>query len=282
MRVPILVVALLCPIAIATTWWLGTRTKDFMTPPPGLVLPVIPPTIEPPPVPHQPTPLADDQPVTLDTFADQAAMGPSHLIQLAHGLEEAKFNHLAWLAWERVLDSTSASPQEITQARNAIRRLRSTSSSETIQFPPHPLSITLQAGTARKHVTAIQPLLEQTARQIESASSGILRVRALVTGGSDPTQPDTHGPVAIWISGSDSGSRSSEVLSFTLQPNIPAQQRIESATSELLRNLVARSLTPPPPPPNDMPFPEELADHFTRRAWFSIGSYLNLPVEENP
>jgi hypothetical protein len=283
MRVPTPIVALLCPIAIGITWWLGTRDKDFLTPPPGLVIPDVTPTVVPTPPPKETTtPQKDEPPVTLDTFADQAAMGPAHLIQLANGLEEAKFHHLAWLAWERVLDATSASAAETTQARTAIRRLRTLPGDDRVEFPTSPLPITLQAGTARKHVAAIQPLLEETARQLETASSGILRVRALVTGGSNPTQPTTQSPVAIWISGPDTGSRSSEVLSFTLRPGLDAKERIHSSTSELLRSLIARSLTPPPPAPKDMPFPEELAECITRRAWLTIGTHLNLPIEENP
>jgi hypothetical protein len=282
MRVPLPIVALLCVASLGITWWLGTRTRDFLTPPPGLVIPDIPQTIESPAQPEKPSPKKEEPPVTLDTFADQAAMGPAHLSQLAKGLEDAKFHHLAWLAWERIIDATTASAEETTQARTAIRRLRSQPTDARVQLPDSPLPITLQAGTARKHVAAIQPLLEETARHLEAASSGILRVRAVVTGGSDPTQPTTQGPVAIWISGPDSGSRSSEVLSFTLRPGLNAKEKIESSTSELLRSLIARSLTPPPAAPKDTNFPDELADCITRRAWLAVGTLLNLPVEEDP
>lgn len=282
MRVPIPIAALLCLIALGSTWWLGTRNKDYLTPPPHLVLPNITPALEPTPQREKPSSDKVEPAVTLDTFADQAAMGPAHLIQLAQGLEEAKFHHLAWLAWERILDATSASPEESSQARAAIRRLRSLPSDDRVQLPPQPLSITLQAGTARKYVAAIQPLIEETAQQVEAASAGILRVRAVVTGGTDPAQPGSQSPVAIWISGPDSGSRSSEVLSFTLRPGINAKEKIENSTSELLRSLIARTLSPPPASQQDTTFPDELAENITRRAWLSVGSLLNLPVEENP
>ena len=281
MRVPKYLVILLCPLAIGLTWWLGTRDKDFLTPPPGIAIPEIPQTTETPASSPSKPAAKEEAPVTLDTFADQAAMGSAHLIQLAQSLENAKFHHLAWLAWERVLDATSASPADISQARSAIRRLRALPMESTVQFPATPFPITLQAGTARKHVDSLRPALEETARQLEAASCGILRVRTVITGGENPANGSLS-PVALWITGPDSGSRSSEVLSFTLQPGTDPKKQIESSVSELLRPLIARSLAPPPPCPADTPFPDQLTDSITRRAWLSLGTLLNSPIEENP
>jgi hypothetical protein len=289
MRVPIPIAVLICVLGVGISWWLGTRNKDFLTPPPGLILPVrpdAPPSSASPPrgTTRQasiPTPSPSGEIVALDTFADQAAMGPGHLIQLAQNLQDAKFHHLALLAWERVLDATPGSPTEVAQARAAILSLRGEDTRRLVEFPATPLNITLQAGTARKHVEAIQPHLEQTAREIEAASSGILRVQALITGGADPTV-EIGTPVAIWITGHDAGSRSSEVLSFTLQPGLDVKERIELSTLEILRNLIGRSLTTPPQLPTPAPFTEELSLSITRRAWLALGTLLNLPIEENP
>lgn len=285
MRIPIPIAITLSLVACAVTWWLGTKNKDFLTPPAHIAAsPAVLPPAEPSQTPQEapPTP-GEEAPVALDTFADQAAMGSAHLIQLARSLQNAQWHHLAWLAWERVLDATTATPEEISLAIDSIGTLRTNpDASARVIYPQEPFPIVIRAGTARKHAAAIQPILERAARDVESAAKGILKVSAHITGGNDPTGPSGNTPVAIWITGPDAGSRSSEVLSFTLRPGADLNQRVDSTVSQLLRSVIARSIVKPPPAPSSSGFPQEMTDCFTRRSWFTVGNLLNLPVEENP
>jgi hypothetical protein len=285
MRIPVSIATPLCLVVAGVTWFIGTRDKDFVTPPAGLIVPDVSNAQEP----NSAQPIAPmtgntESPVTLDAFSDQASQGHTHLIQLARAMEQAGWLHLAWLAWERVLDSTTPPEEETKQAQTAIRALRgkSASHSDLVRYPQPPLSIFLRAGTAQKHVAEIQPHLESIAQQIESASSGILQVRAHVTGGTNPPDTSAHTPVAIWLSGPHPDSSSSEVLSFTVHPDIPLGERIQSSISQLLRSLTARSLVQPPEPKTGTSFTEELSDSITRRAWLTIGTLLNSSENTHP
>lgn len=291
MRIPIPIVLCCCALAVSLTWWLGTRDKDFLTPPGDLPKPQIG-THAPQPEPAAPAPDPGNAPATtgpetatvsLDTFADQAAMGTSHLRGLAENLQNAHWPHLAWLAWERILESENAPESDLQSARSAILQLRKNPlANQRVVFPDKPWKVTLHAGTAEKQAGNIETILQACASTIRSTAHPILEVGVEVSRGANPADSDSPVPVAVWISGPESGSRSSEVLSFTLTPDQDASRKTQATVSHLLRNLVSKSLHTPPKPTPNASFEQELIECFTRRAWNQLGEFMNRPEEESP
>lgn len=298
MRIPIPVVVLFCLGVIGGVWWHGTRDHDFLTLPPESGLLAIREKVssplpredhpeggiataveEPLPMTEPAIGLGDFQkPPTLAEYRDDAAKGAGYLSELAALLEAAGQPQRALLALERVIDSTSADEVQTHAAIAAIRRLRS-GLSDWNADPQAAISITLQAGTGKSNAVILQPILEEIARDLGSASSGILTVSAKVASGSDI--PSTFGPppVALWFAGPAENSRSTEVLSFTAESPESLRTDVLDTLCQLLRGYLARtaSLTIPAFIPDGGDTAGLLKCHITRLSWQELGSRLNQP-----
>ena len=226
---------------IGGVWWYGTRKADFLTPPPASKLAenrarvesslpqvdhpdnavAVPAgAVEPaPPPPEELKPaivLGDlSSPPTLQEYAEFAPKGAAHLLDLAALLEaEGEFQR-ALLAWERVLDTGKADATQAGTAIAASQRLRPTLPAWNTDRAKA-IAITLHAGTSSKNAKTLTPVLEETAREMERASAGILKVTAIVTSGRGRLTATTPVPVALWLAGPTKGSVSTAVRSFTV------------------------------------------------------------------
>jgi hypothetical protein len=298
-RIPILVVVLLCLGVVAAVWWLGTRDHDFLTPPPESELAAIrekvassiPPADHPDemedaspataPEPTEPSiePGDFNKTPTLAEYRKDARMGAAALTALATYLEDAGQPQRALLAWERVLDSAPPDPEQTSAAIAAIKRLRSGLSAWNTD-PEAAIPITLHAGTGKTTAALLEPLLIEVASELSSASSGILNVSAQVTSGIDI--PDSFGPppVALWFAGSAVDSRSTEVLSFTVDSPENLRADLLDTLCQLLRGYLGRTASLAVPEiAADGALPEETSlRHITRLSWLELGTRLNQRI----
>ncbi|MFT4175875.1 MAG: hypothetical protein QM627_04395 [Luteolibacter sp.] len=312
MRIPILIVIPLSLAVIATVWWAGTRDKDFMTPPTEEKLAEIrqkveaslvkPPTRDEIPVVSQPggqqTPPAEPAPVEppkpaidpgnlaapakLDTYADQAFKGGEYLIELASFLENEGHIVRAALAWERILDSTKPTAEQTRSATNAMKRLKPRMAAWN-DDPATAHTIVIQAGTGRKVVKRLKPILEQAAKDIEKSSSGLLKVKTNITVGKGQTFNDAAPPIALWFSGGAKDAPATEVISFTAGEKEDLDALTNQTLYNVLRAYFTRStLTPPSPAASDEPFQESLEKRVTRLSWDRLGTTLNPQPTANP
>ncbi len=304
-RIPIPLVLILCFAVVAGGWWYGTRNTDFLTPPSATQLAdvrmrvesSIPPagqpedavsapskekTTRPPVVRKKPKPVisADDfsRPPSLGEYADLAPKGADYLAELAALLENEGQFQRALLAWERVIDSAKPDDSLAATASSAIRRLRPTLPDWNTD-PSQAIPITLQAGTGKTTASLLAPVLEQAARELEQASAGILKVTATVTAGKGELTASGPPPVAIWLSGPTKNTRSTEVLSFTVNSTETLPEETRKTLFRILRGYLARevSQTPPRAIGADTSTLDALNSHISRRSWQELGNMLNLP-----
>jgi hypothetical protein len=303
-RVPIPVVIFLCLAVVGGVWWRGTRGIDFLTPPkePSLaairlrVESSIPPVDQPadavsaprearrttPPPPPAPKPVIRSEefsrPPILDEYRDLGPNGAAYLAELAELLEmEGQFQR-ALIAWERVIDTGKPDDAQANAAISAIKRLRPTLpdwNTDVSQAIP----IGLHAGTGKKTAAELKPILEATARELEQASAGILKVTATVAAGKGELTASGPPPVALWLAGPGEDARSTEVLSFTVDSAEQLQEQVRQTVFRILRGFLSREVpqTPPRPMADDTPALEALHSHITRRSWQEFGNLLNLP-----
>lgn len=310
MRVPIPLVILLCLAVVGGAWWYGTRNADFLSPPPEAKLAEIrsraaypvpathspvdaiakaaeTPPAPPPPLPEVPKPVIElgdlESPPVLHEYADIADKGAAHLIDLAVLLEtEGEFQR-ALLAWERVIDSTKPDETQAISATSAIKRLRS-AIPDWNKDPASAIAITLQAGTGKKTAKLLTPVLEQAARDIELASAGLLKVKAAITAGKDRKADTGPAPVALWLAGPAKGSRSTEVLSFTVGTPESLTEEINKTVFQIIRGYLTRAIQLTPPvaiEEGEKPL-DALGSHITRRQWRDLGTVLNQPAPKDP
>lgn len=310
MRVPIPVVFFLIIAVVGGVWWNGTRGKDFLTPPSAeesrdlrmrlessfpqatefdnaiseplaRAGPEKPVASEPPkPEIHLGNPEALPD---LAEYADRSPEGAAHLMELAVALEERGHFQRALLAWERVIDLTKPDDDQMMTAVSAIKRLRPTLP-DWLPDTSKAIAITLHAGTGKTMAKSLTPILEQAARDLEKASAGVLKVTAKVTAAKGNLSAKGPTPVALWLAGPTKMSRSTGVLSFTVESPQVLHQEVLATVFKLVRSHIDQTTsytTPAVLTEQENPL-EALSYRFTRLCWSEFGTTLSLPVEKSP
>ena len=309
MRVPLPVVIFLVLAVIAGTWWGNTRNLDFVTPPSmgklaeirvkiesslpqtdqvddAIAVPVVTPPPPPPPPPVEPPKpvieLGDlTTPPSLQDYGVRSQEGSAHLIEMATLLEEKKEFPRALLAWERVIDLTHPDESQAAIAISAIKRLRPTLPAWNIK-PETTITLSLRAGTAKKLAKKLTPILEGVARDLESASSGIVKIKTTVTAGKISSSTQGPAPVAIWLAGPEKKSLSTEVRSFTAESPDTLRDDILKTVFQLIQSHLARTTAYTPPAglaAGESP-QDALTFRITRLCWSEFATTLNLPPKK--
>lgn len=309
MRVPIPVVILLVLAVVGGVWWSNTRHMDFLTlpsaeklesirikvksslpradqPDDAISVPLVVKEPEPPP---PPPPVQEPEidlgdlttPPTLQSYAEWVPQGSAHLIELATELEKKGEFPRALLAWERVVDLTPADATQAETAISAIKRLRPTLPAWNSK-PEAQIQIMLHAGTGKKLAKTLTPILEGVARDLEAASSGIVKFTAAVTPGKTTTSAKGPIPVALWLAGPGKKPVSTEVLSFTVNSPDNLRQDILKTVFQLVRTQLGRdtAYTPPAALVDGEDPQGALSFRITRLCWSEFAAGLNLPPKK--
>lgn len=300
MRIPFFVVILLCLGVICGVGWHNIRKHDFLTPPPDSVLREIWEKAAPLPAQEErPTNLKEKeappeitqtvatielgdftQVPTLGDYRDQASKGTLALIDLAERLESAGQVPRALLAWERVLDSTTAEPQQVAAAIAAVQRIRSGTSDWKIQ-PDAPLPITFHAASGKTTALPLESVLVEIANELSASSGGILQVSAQVVTAKHTPPSLGSPPVALWFTGEKAGLSSTEIISFTVSDPEKLRAEVLNAVTKLLRGYLGKTAALTIPEFNEMERDQSQNSmpHITRLAWQELGSRLQMASE---
>lgn len=240
------------------------------------------PEVEPPPPPLPPKPVIElgdlTIPPTLKSYGEVSPKGAEHLIKLARALEDKGEFQRALLSWERVMDLTKADGNQLAAAVSSVKRLRPTLPDWNMK-PETAIQIELHAGTGSKLATKLTPVLEEMAGDLQKASSGILKVKAIVTAGKSSRSSKSPTPVALWLTGPGKKATSTEVLSFTADSPEKLKEEVAKTVFSLVRTYLGKStaFTPPIAIGDEDKAPEALNDRITRLCWSEFGTFLNLP-----
>ncbi len=262
MRIPILLVLPLAILTIGLIWWWGVREKDFVTPPNAQSLAavresalkelkatesiagenstaaiktkptklVLPSGEESKPATEPVLPVIEVGEVTivpgLDCYLPAAAKGPEAMTNLATHLETIGELQRALLAWERVLDATTADPAQQEIARKAVERLRPQVPVWNVD-PLAAQSIVLHATCDAERAKTLEPLLQEIVQQLNTASSGMLNCSLELEAGAKPSANAPRQPVALWFQGTSADSPSSKTMTIpVLSDSAPDQAKL--------------------------------------------------------
>lgn len=308
MRVPIPVVIFLVLAVAGGAWWGNTRHMDFVTPPSeaklaeirvkiesslpqtdqvddAISVPVAAPPPPPPPPVEPPKPVVElgdlTIPPSLQDYGVRSPEGSAHLIELATQLEQKEEFQRALLAWERVIDLTHPDESQAATAVSAIKRLRPTLPDWNAK-PETAITLSLRAGTAKKLAKTLTPILEGVARDLERASSGIVKIKTTVTAGKISSTTKGPVPVAIWLAGPQKKSVSTEVRSFTVDSPEALRDDILKAVFLLIQSHLGRATAYTPPAglaAGESP-QDALTFRITRLCWSEFATTLNLPPKK--
>jgi hypothetical protein len=294
-------VILLCLCVVGGVWWAGTRKHDFLTPPSESQLPairtknadVIPPPDDAPdlgaapqtaeamkPVRVFPAPKSNDESPQLAEYRNQAASDPALLAETARQLETQEKLQRALLAWERILDTATPDETRAAEALLSIKRLRSALPDWNTD-PAKTIAITLHAGAGKSTAEILTPVLEEIARDLEKASSGILKITPNVASGREVPKSRGASPIAIWFSGPGTEARSTEVFAFTSGSPEMLRDDLLKTVLRLVRSYLARTASLTVTEAGDAgeaPF-DAIQLRITRFGWHELGSRLNKTLE---
>ena len=248
--------------------------------------PIVMAAPEPPPAPpveaKPPVDLGDLRaPLALQNYGELSPRGAAHLIELATALEEQSELRRGLLAWERVLDLTKPDEAQSATAISAIKRLRSTLP-EWNTKPETATLLTLRASTGKKLAKPLMAVLESVARDLERASSGIVKVKTSVMIGKTSSANKGPVPVALWLTGSDRKNSTTEVLSFTVDSAETLRHDVLKTVFQLIRNHLSNSTayTPPAEMVDGEDPQEALNFRITRLCWSEFAAAMNIPLKK--
>jgi hypothetical protein len=306
-HVPIPLVILLILAVIGGTWWQNTRQMDFLTPPSPARLaavrqkwadvlprpePIPEPPPPPPPVEIPPTPPPEPpKPVvdvgdlttlpTLQSYGEISPLGAGHLSEIAIALEEKGHPERALLAWERIIDLTKPDAAQTAAALAAIKRLRGVLPAWNLK-PETAITLHLHASTGKKLAKTLTPILEAVARDLQAASSGIVKVKATVISGKATIK--APGPIALWLTGTAKKKSTTETLSFTVNsPDLLPAEVLKTIFSLMRSQLLRTTAYTPPSALGETENPKDALNfRITRLCWSEFAAGLNLPPPKKP
>ncbi|GAA5484112.1 hypothetical protein [Haloferula sargassicola] len=292
-RVPVWLVILLCIAVVAGVWIAGTQPYDFLTPPDGKTIalarsratqelarpsdlfalpPVLPeaepeeapePEEPPPPPPPPEIPLTDlPEPLPANFWANGSEFPAASFLNAGARLESESRPLAALTAYERVLDHTTASEEEIQAALRGLRLSRSKLAipGESESSAP---KVKLKIRTPSRWVNTTRKAARLAAETLAQASFRQLKFEAWIT--PDRRKAD-HLTLAL--------ERPEEAEPASA--DIPVSADVEELRNQMLSaafRIVASSLAldsslaPISQPPEGEPAEDSLSSRITRRAW---------------
>lgn len=301
MRIPIPIAIIVCLLAAGVVWLIGTRDKDFTTPPTPARLveisekweadrPNIPPPkpinarlladgpANEPSVPSTPIqPKEENLPAgnmnhspSLAEYGNWGDKGGPAMVRLATNLETKGELVRALLAWERVIDTSDPSDSDRILAVTAIKRLHAT----LPPWNPDPsgvIALTLHAGATLKDKKALEDALVTAADLVSEASGHVLQVSTKASIGKSRGIRTPRIPIAIWFSRPGETPAETPPISFMADPSQKDMLaiQVEAGVYALLRAHLARetSFSPLPEYPAGVKPDELLKYHVTRLMW---------------
>ncbi len=306
MRIPFYITIPSCLLIVLIVWWISTRRIDFLTPPPAAKLEEIhkktiaslPISRIPPKVTAVATPALPNiehstndpsvvytgtvdigdisPPKTLDTYSERAPDGAAKLLKLAADLEQQNSPQRALLANERVLDLSQANPQQIYLALHNIRRISPTLpawNQDTKTSQP----ITIHIGTGQTFAKVLPEIMESIIQEVHRSSSGLIQCKLELNIADYIPTNDAPAPIALWMTGKDKNSPSTDVLSFTSNNPDTLRKELLKTIFNLIRGQLSKS-TSYNPAPEAVDDPQiALSSNITRLLWNEFGKTLNPP-----
>lgn len=304
MRIPYYIAIPSCFLIILIVWWAGTRNIDFLTPPSAAELEKIHrKTIASLPISKVQTEVTDVDPTpatttetsgsepsliysgavdvgdlsppkALDTYSERAPDGAAKLLKLAAELELQNSPQRALLANERVLDLSQANPQQISLALNNIGRINQTLPAWNQDAKAaHP--IVIHIGTGKKFAKVLPKIMESVTEELHRSSSGLIQCKVELNIGESIRTTDAPTPVAVWITGKEKKSPSTDVLSFTTNNPDNLHNELLKTLFNLIRGHLSESTSYNPAPEAIDDAKIALSSNITRLLWNEFGKKLN-------
>lgn len=308
MRIPFFIYIPLAILTLLLTWWLCTRNVDFLTPPSEAELAIIRqealaslpvsdtdlnPSGNPSSTSHKgstgsnPTEILEpievgdlSQPKKLDTYSEWAPDGAVKLLRLGAELERQGAFQRALLAYERILDLTQANQEQIQSALESIRRVRPTltlwNNDPQLQQP-----VVIHIGTGEKFADLLPAIMKDINKELRLASSGQIQFSHKLNIGKSIQTTKAPTPVAIWMTGADEKTVSTDVLSFTTNNPDTLRNDILKTVFNLIRGQLAKSTSYNPAPEITDDPQVALYSNITRLLWSEFGKNMN-PKPKGP
>lgn len=298
MRVSIPICIASCLAVVMLTWWLSTRSRDFLAAPSEAKLERIRisaaqtnPTAQGLGDALSPAASTDKDrtpiPVVmahhinrapqLDDYLDEAKHGSHYLMELAKLLGD-EHPERALICWERVIDSTKANDSQKQQAANAITRLKKTTAPWNSR-KENAMSLLIQIGTGPSAAKLLDSALDETTEFLNACSSGVVHFDKKVSVGNEDMVDAGRSPVAMWVSGpEEDGSTSTQVASLFIKLDEP-EQHLEQVRHEVLRILREHlnqmdNFQPLPKPSEQYSTDKILEGYITRMVWMELAKSL--------
>lgn len=203
---------------------------------------------------------------------------PDRLFDLSSSLRARGQFQRALLAFERVIDSSNASPAILKEAAQGIRTLAPTLPNWSID-PTNEFSLTLQLGTSQPASPELKGALLEVATTIRKSSSDQIEITPKITTRKSPGEiPDQ--PITIWLSSTEEKAKQTPITNLRISSGLEeATDEISFAIFQTVRAELT-SLSYPPAPTLQISGKDLLSNYITRLMWRDFAR--NLTEKQHP
>jgi len=209
-------------------------------------------------------------------FASQNS--PDRLFELSSTLRARGQFQRALLAIERVIDTSKADPESLSEAAKGIAALSPTLPRWSVD-PTTEFSLNLHLGTARTPSESLKKTILDVALLIRESSGDQLDIIPIINSSDNPQAPE-NSPIALWLATSGDDPASSSVFTLRLS-NDEAEffPEISLAVFKAIRSHLTR-LGYPPPIDLEESSRNLLSFRITRLMWREFARSLHKDKEE--
>ena len=147
---------------------------------------------------------------------------------------------------------------------------------------PIELPVVIQSGTGPTAAKALEPVLTAVADELERVALGTIEVKTKIGTGTEDMIDDGKSPVALWISGPDEDSKSTDVISLFISLDHPEglKKQLQRELYRIIRHQLGQMDDfQPLPKPHDQNSPDKLLEgRISRMVWIYFANSLqNTP-----
>ena len=212
----------------------------------------------------------------LDAYREFArGESPDRLFELSSALRTRGEFQRALLAFERVIDTSKADPNSRAEAAQGISALTKNLPNWNID-PSNEKILKLHLEMAHKPSDYLEEVLQELATRIRESSSDQLKIIPTINNSDNPDAP-TNNSIALWLSASGNNTTSSAVITLRLARNDKEHlEAISLAVFKVIRNHLTQ-LGYPPASEDLIKGGDYLSRQITRLMWRDFAQSLHQP-----
>lgn len=290
MRIPWYYCVLICLLSVGVTYWLGARHYDFVTPPQNIPTYSKEPLVEVErdensqaeeeikPDEQETVGVNQEKKIELDAYTERLGIGADAFVELAESFIQSNKQLESLVAWERVLDSSEPTAEQVKKAFEILKLHKVIAPPE--KLPPSAV-VKLHASVPADMHEKMKKILNVSAALMKEGSAyhiDVIPEVSIIMVKKGKKRP----PVSVWMSAKNETARG------TFRTRHANELGLSEKVNRTIFNIVGpyleehSKLKPLQKMHPEISAQDTLSYLITRHSWSEFGRLLNVELTDVP